>query len=126
MVTEGFGAMPMAAPAFDVLRGCNAREAALDALTRLRWGASRPELVVSLPAREAGAVGDSPRAHAAVARDVKVRVVAGDGLGRTGHIAGEHVRLCAFESGIRVRAVEVEFDDGDIAWAPVNNLEAYA
>ncbi|MBI5877521.1 MAG: hypothetical protein HZB53_07720 [Chloroflexi bacterium] len=125
VITEGFGAVPMAGPAYELCRASNSREASLDAVARTRWGASRPELVVPLPARDAAVVTETPRAYAAIVRNVRVRVTAGDEIGRTGHIASDQVRAREFESGIRVRAAEVEFDDGETGWIPVNNLEAY-
>jgi hypothetical protein len=125
MIVEGFGELPMAAPAFELCRGAALREAALAAVSRTRWGTARPELVVPLPARDVPAVIESPPAFAAAAADTRVRVGAGEELGRHGRIASAQPQTRSFESGIRARAVEVELDGGETVWVPVNNLEAY-
>ncbi len=125
MIVEGFGALSMAAPAFDLCRDANTREATLAAAARTRWGTARPELVVPLSARDTPAAIDSPPAFAVVARDTHVRIGAGEELGRHGRIASAQPLTRTFESGIRARAVEVELDGGDTVWVPLNNLEAY-
>ncbi|MEP7200276.1 MAG: hypothetical protein ABI874_10685 [Chloroflexota bacterium] len=125
MITEGFGALPMAPSAYELLRSFNTREAALRAVSQTRWGAQRPEVVVPLTAREATS-SESPLAFVALQADVKVRVCAGAQFGRTGHIVSEMPQSRMMSGGARARAVEVELSDGDRVWVAINNLEAIA
>lgn len=126
MITEGFGALAMLPLGFEQLRGGNGREAALRAISQTRWGAQRPELVVPMSPREAPADVETPRAYAAAAPGVEVRVCGGEAFGRTGRITEAPMQVRTFESGIRARSLEVRLGEDETLWVPVHNLEALA
>jgi hypothetical protein len=50
IVTEGIGVYPMCSRIYDILKTHDGREATLDARSTTQWDATRPEVVISLPA----------------------------------------------------------------------------
>jgi hypothetical protein len=123
MLTEGFGALAMAAPAYQIIKASTSREASLRAISQTRWGAQRPELVIPVSAREAVAT-EAPPAHSALESGVLVRICAGDNLGHTGRVLSAHPQTRILSSGARARAVEVALQDNETVWVAINNLEA--
>jgi hypothetical protein len=123
VLTEGFGSLAMAEPAYDLLRSLTGREVSLRAISQVRWGAQRPGAVVPLSTREVPSA-DPPVAYAALQHGCVVRICAGDAMGQTGHVVSDSPQTHVFASGARARAVEVELADNDSVWVPINNLEA--
>ena len=125
VLTEGFGSLAMAEPAYQLLRGLTGREVSLRAVSQVRWGAQRPGAVVPLSTREAPSAETAP-AYATLRSGSAVRVCAGESMGQTGRVISESPQTHVFPSGMRARAVEVELADHEMVWAPINNLEAIA
>jgi hypothetical protein len=123
MLTEGFGSLTMAAPAYQVFKASTTREASLRAISQTRWGAQRPEVVIPVSARDA-AVAEVPPAHSALESGAMVRICAGEHLGQSGRVLSERPQTRALASGARARAVEVELQENETAWVAINNLEA--
>jgi hypothetical protein len=126
MITEGFGALLMAEPAFELLKTYNTREANLRAVVQTRWGATRPELVIPLTSRESANVNEIAAPVVALENDVPVRICAGEYQGHVGHVVSAKPQSRTLTSGVRTRAVEVEIEYEERVWVPINNLEAIA
>jgi len=125
MLTEGFGSLTMAAPAFELFKASTTREASLRAVSQTRWGAQRPEVVIPVSAREAIA-GEAPPAHAALQHAALVRICAGEHMGQTGRVLSDHPQVRVLASGARARSVEIELQEHVTVWVAITNLEAIA
>jgi hypothetical protein len=123
MLTEGFGSLTMAAPAFELFKASTTREASLRAVSQTRWGAQRPEVVIPVSAREAIA-GEAPPAHAALQHAALVRICAGEHMGQSGRVLSDHPQVRVLASGARARSVEIELHEHVTVWVAINNLEA--
>jgi len=124
LITEGFGTMPMAEPAFSLLHSNMGREAMLSADTRTRWGATRPEIMIPLRAEEE-MPGEDGKIRPLQVGD-RVRALRAPYLGMLGTVAGLPQRLQTLESGARMRVATVELEDGEQALIPLANLEMIA
>jgi len=124
LITEGFGTVPMAQPAFSLLQSNTGREAMLNADTRTRRGAVRPEIIIPLRAEEE-MPGEDSKTKPLQAGD-RVRALRAPYLGTLGTVADIPQQLQTLESGARMRVAAVRLEDGEQALIPLANLELIA
>ncbi len=121
ILTEGLGRIPMARPIFKLLQSQSGREASISAVTRTRWGITRPEILIPLPAdtkpSPVAAIGTP------IALGVRVRVVRGLHQGASGVVSALSDQLTQIESGARVHGAEVDLDTIGKTFVPFANLE---
>jgi hypothetical protein len=121
IVTDGLGRAPMAKPIFQLLRTNDGREAAISGLTHSRWGAVRPEIVISLPA---GRAGSPPAPGATLKVGMQVRLIRGAALGAMGTVRSLPLRPMSLETGARVWGAFVDLEgDEQEQFVPLFNLE---
>jgi len=121
ILTEGFGAIPMAAKTFSVLSAHANQKAAISGATQIRAGVIRPEIIITrservpeLPAqaeREGIRLGD------------QVRVIRDPLFGRIGEVSALPSDLTKIPTESDVRVLEVSFPDGSRAVIPRTNIE---
>ncbi len=120
ILTEGFGAHPMSQAAFALLQNNAGRECMVDAETRARWGAQRPEIVIPIRDEPRQAEEEVPL-H--LRPDMQVRVLRAPHLGAIGTVTTAPVRTQPVESGLRLPVAEVVLESGEPVLIPVANLE---
>jgi hypothetical protein len=118
---EGFGRMPMAAKAWELLAGFDGQEVAVDGTTQLRHGLRRPEIIVPL-SRASGTAAYETTPPPAAVRSL-VRLLMPPHLGHTGRITAMPGGRQVLPSGHAVAAAEVQFADGTTMLVPLANLE---
>ena len=121
VVTEGFGDIAMARKTFDILNERNGDEASMSGATQIRAGVLRPEIIVP-------DTGRSTVAEASVAREGlsvgdPIRTIRAPYFGKTGVVTWLPSDLAPVESEIRVRVLEVQFENGQRAVIPRANAE---
>jgi hypothetical protein len=121
IVVEGFGRVPMAAKAWELLAAHDGGEVAVDGTTRLREGLVRPEVIVPLP-RASGVAPFETTAPAIGVRSL-VRLIAPPYLGRVGRVLTVSQGKQPVPSGINTTAAEVQLPDGATVWVPLADLE---
>ncbi len=121
VLTEGFGAIPMAGPIFSLLQEHMGREAILSADLQTRYGVKRPDVIVPLRADE-GLSGEATEA-AALAEGARVRVVCDPHMGQIGVISQLPTPSQLVDSGLRLPVAEVTLAEGGPVVVPVANLE---
>ena len=120
MLTEGFGTLPLSQPAYSLLQSNMGREAILNAETRMRWDARRPELIVPL---QPEVPDPSPQPEAIpLETGMMVRIARAPYMGATGTVTGIPAWPQVVESGARLPVAEVELD-GESVLIPLANLE---
>ncbi|HUS15547.1 MAG TPA: hypothetical protein VM536_11095 [Chloroflexia bacterium] len=121
ILVEGFGRLPMAAKAWELLASFDGQEVAVDGTTQLRNGLTRPEIIVPL----SRATGVAPYDTTAPPLGVRslVRLIASPYLGQTARVVTLSGGRQPISSGLNTPAVEVQFADGTGVWVPVANLE---
>lgn len=121
IVTEGIGDFPMCSRIYRLLSGNDGREATLDARFESRWGATRPEIVIPLPAEpeaEGGRAMDEP-----LALGDTVRVIRNPNLGLVGTVKAFPAWVRT-PTGAQLPAAKVEPDgEDDVVLVPLSNLE---
>lgn len=121
VITEGFGAFPMAEPLFALLQANVGQQAMLSAETQTRWGARRPEVLIPLRA------DDEQPPEEARPRPLKVgdqvRLLRAPYLGEIGRVEAVMERPQSIESGARVPAARVNLQEGELVMVPLTNLE---
>lgn len=120
MVTDGFGALPMNAPAFELIQSNSGREAALDASMGDRFGARRPEIIIPLPASSRV---ELPAEFVPLKPGVRVRVVRPPHHGAVGVVREVVPKAVDFPSGIRSRGASVDLEGIGLETIPLANLE---
>jgi hypothetical protein len=127
MVTEGFGTIPMSAPAFELLTTLNGQEAAINAEYRPRGGdATRPEVFVPLSLNRMPQDKAESDALLAALPGGRVRGACEPYLGRVGGLPAElALQWVTTAGGVQLPAVPVEWQDapGERELVPWTNLE---
>ena len=119
MVIEGFGDRPMNPTVFKLLSTSDRRDVALNAEAWDRYSGARPELVIILPAPGSTA---APQEAGKFEVEKQVRVLRGPLVGEVGLIVNLKGSV-TFPGGLRSRAAEVRFEDGNTKFVPLANLE---
>ena len=119
MVTEGFGRLPIAAPAWEAMGEANGRSAVVFATTRLSAPLSRPELI--LP-NEGALDDDATTSQAALVPGAAVRLVDQANLGRFGTVAADPRRDRAGDGQV-VDVVEIALGEGGSVTVPASAVE---
>jgi hypothetical protein len=126
ILTEGFGAIPMAAKTFRLLSAHQGQMASVSGATQIRAGVIRPEIIIpqSVPAARAEAgSGERLTARSGLRIGDYVRVIRDPQFGRIGQIAALPTDLRQIETESYVRVLEVEFPDKTRAVIPRANVE---
>ncbi|MDE2997795.1 MAG: hypothetical protein OXU79_01810 [Gemmatimonadota bacterium] len=121
VVTEGFGDIAMASKTFDVLNERNGEEASISGATQIRAGVLRPEIIVPDTASTADAEESVAREGLSIGDPI--RTIRAPFFGNTGVVTALPSELAAVESEIRVRVLEVQFENGQKAVIPRANAE---
>ena len=123
VILEGFGQIPMNATAFKLLSTNERREVAVNAEGRNRLSATRPEVVIPLPA--SGQVS-LPVEMVDFSPGQQVRVISAPKRAQTGTLVALRPGLTVLPSGLRAQAADVRFESGETAIFPLANLEVLA
>lgn len=121
VVTEGFGAMRMAQPTFDLLRSLEGRMASVNGATQIRAGVIRPEVIV--PREQTAGVITSSKAEGGLEVGMAVRIIRNPDFGKIGRVQALPSELQQVESEARCRVLEVELEDGKRVTMPRANVE---
>ncbi len=121
MITEGFGAMPIAQPIFSLLHSNVGREAMLNADAQIRRGSRRPELVIPLRAEENVPKEESGARSLQVG--MQVRILREPHLGALGTVSDLPPMAQTVETGARLRVAEVDLGNENPVRVPLANLE---
>ena len=119
VVTDGFGAVPMNSVAHRLISTNVKREVTLNAEAYDRYGGSRPEAIIPLPAPGA----PTPQDVATLAAGQTVRICCRPMPGMIGTILGLPNGLTTFPSGLRAPGAEVRLENGAQLLIPLVNLE---
>ncbi|MEW6743766.1 MAG: hypothetical protein AB1486_13505 [Planctomycetota bacterium] len=120
IVTEGFGAQPMADRTFELLHRLEGREASVNGATQIRAGVIRPQIVVPL---EVDASAASPSAPVEIIVGSPVRIIREPWFGRLGEVSLLPPEPMPLETEAHVRVVEVLLRDGARVLVPRANVE---
>ncbi|TKB75087.1 MAG: hypothetical protein E8D46_04135 [Nitrospira sp.] len=124
ILTEGFGAIPMAGKTFTLLSAHAGQPASISGATQIRAGVIRPEIIiptqlsavgtlsaVAVPQREGIRIGD------------QVRIIRDPLFGKIGEVSSLPSELQKIPTESEVRVMEVRFADGSKAVIPRTNIE---
>lgn len=121
ILTEGFGAIPMAAKTFKLLSSHAGQKASISGATQIRAGVIRPEIII--PERE-GTVGmadQTPREG--IRLGDSVRIIRDPLFGSIGEVSALPPELTKIPTESEVRVLEVRFSDGQKVVVPRTNIE---
>jgi hypothetical protein len=122
IITEGFGAAPMALRTFETLASHDGQEVAVDATTVLRGGLARPEIIIPLPRTTAVRFLEDGGPKLAVG--TTVRILSPAYLGQTAEIVSLPNGPRPTQSGVIAPAADLQLPSGDRLRVPLANLEA--
>ncbi len=121
ILTEGFGAIPMAAKTFKLLTAHAGRKASISGATQIRAGVIRPEIIVSQGKEEAKTASQSQREG--ISLGDPVRIIRDPMFGRIGAVSALPSELTTISTESEVRVLEVTFADGKTVVVPRTNIE---
>ncbi len=124
IMTEGFGEIAMARATYDLLASHSGRRASANGATQIRAGVLRPEIIIPADHGAASAEPAERPEGAGLTAGSPVRIIRQPGFGRLGVVKRLPPGIEAVECETKVRVVEIEFSDGDIATVPRANVEA--
>jgi hypothetical protein len=123
ITTEGFGRMPMAKRSFELLSSLDGMKASICGATQIRAGVIRPEVIVpekiSTSLHETGGAWE----RGALAVGDIIRIIREPYFGKIGRVKSLPNELQIIETESKVRVLEVEFPDGQVAIIPRANVE---
>ena len=121
ILTEGFGAIPMASKTFKLLSAHAGQKASISGATQIRAGVIRPEIIIPQPATAAGIPAQVQREG--IRLGDPVRIIRDPLFGRIGEVAALPSDLTKIPTESEVRVLEVMFADGSKAVVPRTNIE---
>lgn len=121
ILTEGFGHVSMSSPAYQLLQGQNGREACISGITRTRFGATRPEIIVPLPIESRPSFPPPPGAPLSVG--MRVRVLRSPYSGAIGTVTALPAQAQRVDNGMLIHGAEVNLGPAGIVFVPYVNLE---
>lgn len=122
IVTEGFGALPIASKTFGLLKERAGSRASVSGATQIRAGVIRPEIIVTdLDSDWEKQASEPPELELAI--DAPVRLIREPYFGRLAKVVGLPVQPEQIPSGAKVRVAQVELSDGSRFTVPRANLE---
>jgi hypothetical protein len=122
IVTEGFGALPIAQKTFGLLKERAGNRASISGATQIRAGVIRPEIIITDLDGDWEKQTEAP-ADLELAIDAPVRLIREPYFGRLAKVVGLPVQPERIPSGAKVRVAEVELTDGSRFTVPRANLE---
>jgi hypothetical protein len=124
ILTEGFGAIPMAGKTFTLLSAHAGQPASISGATQIRAGVIRPEIIIP---KHADAAGDHRAATVPQREGIRigdqVRIIRDPLFGKIGEVASLPSDLQKIPTESDVRVMEVRFGDGSKAVIPRTNIE---
>jgi hypothetical protein len=121
IVTEGFGALPMAQRTWELLRSLEGQVASINGATQIRAGVIRPEIIVTHEQPPPTAPEATLEQFLAVG--ARVRVIREPHFGALGRVSALPAGLTEIETESRVRVALVRLDGGQEVRVPRANLE---
>jgi len=122
ILTEGFGAIPMATKTFKLLSAHAGQKASISGATQIRAGVIRPEILISHAASTAS-IAATPVQREGIRLGDPVRIIRDPLFGRIGEVSALPQDLQRIPTESQVRVLEVEFADGSRAVVPRTNIE---
>jgi hypothetical protein len=122
ILTEGFGAIPMAPKTFSLLSAHAGQKASVSGATQIRAGVIRPEIIIPRAASSADNKPDRLERQGIQLGD-PVRIIRDPLFGKIGTVSGlpSELRIISTESEVRV--LQVRFPDGTTTVVPRSNIE---
>lgn len=117
---DGFGNIPMNSAAYKLLTSNAKREVTINAEPFNRFSGARPEVLIPLPVSQEP---PPPKDIEALEPGQTVRMRRAPYAGSTGTLVRISPGLVTLPSGLRTRAAEVKFEDGEQSFVPLVNLE---
>lgn len=121
ILTEGFGAIPMASKTFKLLLAHAGQKASISGATQIRAGVIRPEIIV--PQAAAGPSSAAQPQREGIRLGDLVRVIRDPLFGKIGEVSALPSDLTKIPTESEVRVLEVKFADGSKAVIPRTNVE---
>jgi hypothetical protein len=121
ILTEGFGAIPMAAKTFRLLSAHSGRQASISGATQIRAGVIRPEIII--PRADAAPDHPADAQRTGIRLGDSVRIIRDPLFGKIGEVSALPSDLARIPTESDVRVLEVAFADGARAVIPRTNIE---
>lgn len=122
MITEGFGSIGLSEQVYNLLKKHHGLQASINGATQVRAGALRPEVIVSLPGKDAGQEGVKERE---LSFDINslIRIIRVPYFGQFGTVLELPHEPERIETGALTRVVKVKLQDGKVVTVPRANVE---
>jgi hypothetical protein len=123
ILTEGFGAIPMAGKTFALLSAHAGQPASISGATQIRAGVIRPEIIIPQSAAAAGHSSGALPQREGIRIGDQVRIIRDPLFGKIGEVSSLPSDLQKIPTESDVRVMEVRFADGSKAVIPRTNIE---
>ena len=123
ILTEGFGAIPMAAKTFALLSAHQGQKASVSGATQIRAGVIRPEIIIPAAAGSQAAPSAAAAERGGIQVGDQVRIIHDPLFGRIGQVAALPPNLRQIETESHVRVLDVVFPDKTRTVIPRANVE---
>jgi len=123
ILTEGFGAIPMAQKTFALLSAHAGEQASISGATQIRAGVIRPEIVIPRKMGNVTGISTALPERGGIQIGDPVRIIRDPLFGKIGQVSALPSDLQQIPTESEVRVLEVTFADGSRAVIPRTNIE---
>jgi hypothetical protein len=123
ILTEGFGAIPMASKTFALLSRHAGQRASISGATQIRAGVIRPEIIIARDPGQASGIEAAAIERSGIRVGDQVRIIRDPLFGKIGSVVELPADPQPIETESQVRVLEVQFPDGRRAVIPRANVE---
>lgn len=123
ILTEGFGAIPMAQKTFTLLSTHAGEKATISGATQIRAGVIRPEIIIAKPAGAVQTGATAAPQREGIRIGDPVRIIRDPLFGKIGEVSALPSDLQKIPTESDARVLEVRFPDGQVAVIPRTNIE---
>ena len=120
VITEGFGEMNMSPRTLELLKEFEGYRVAINGATQIRAGVMRPEIIIP---HQQESEEDDEEVTGGMTAGTPVRLIRQPYFGVLGKVVTLIVNLQTLETGSKVRAVEIELENGEKVIVPRANVE---
>lgn len=123
ILTEGFGAIPMATKTFAVLSAHAGAKASISGATQIRAGVIRPEVIIPLTEKRPAVALPADQVREGIQVGDLVRIIRDPLFGKIGRVSALPPELRMIPTESEVRVLEVRLDEGSTVVVPRANIE---
>ncbi|MEZ7891961.1 MAG: hypothetical protein QMC67_09440 [Candidatus Wallbacteria bacterium] len=123
VITEGFGKINMAQKTFEILKANEGKRVSINGATQIRAGVIRPEIIIPKEGLNETDIANEAEPQLSLEVGGLVRIIRVPHFGKIATVKALPPQPVEIPTGVKVRVLEVEFENGETFTLPRANVE---